>query len=263
MINDTNKTEIIEQYLLGKLNPELLEEFKQKLAADDQFKAEVALEQALFRNLQVAGRKQQRLKLEAFHQELVRPALKVEPEERQEEEEKPARGKVIQFPVKRFGWMAAASIAMIIGTTLILNPFSGNRVSPEFTPYPGGEITRGDGERESTKAQAFAAYQEKNYPESIALFNAVPEAEKDEMTLFFLGNAYLFAERPQEAIDTFKRYLLQYEEFALEAKWYLGLAYLKVGDEAAAKQQLEQVASAPGPQAAEYREKAQELLNQL
>jgi tetratricopeptide (TPR) repeat protein len=269
MIDDTNKAEVIEHYLLGKLNQELLEEFNHKLATDAQFKAEVSLEQALYRNLQVVGRRERRLKLEAFHEEMARPAFEVEPAENQEAEERPLPGKVIQFPVKRFAWMAAASIALIIGTTLILNPFERNRVRPEtmfataFTPYPGGETTRGDGERGSTKAQAFAAYREGNYQESIDLFKAVPEGEKDEMTWFFLGNALLSADRPQEAIHTFESYLLQYEEFAIEARWYLGLAYLQVGEAAKAKQQFEQVASAPDPQAGEYQEKAKELLNQL
>jgi tetratricopeptide (TPR) repeat protein len=269
MINDTNKAEVIEHYLLGKLDQELLEEFKQRLATDDQFRGEVALEQALFRNLQVVGRKEQRLKLEAFHQEMTRPAFEVEPDENQESEGRALPGKVIQFPVKRLAWMVAASIALIIGTTLILNPFERGRMSPEtmfatsFTPYPGGEITRGDGERGSTKAQAFSAYQAGNYPESIDLFKAVPEDEKDEMTWFFLGNALLSADRPREAIDTFESYLVQYEEFAIEAKWYLGLAYLKVGEETEAKRQLEQVAATPDPQAGEYKGKAKELLNHL
>lgn len=266
MINDNNKNEIIEQYFLGKLNRELLEEFMHRLTTDEEFKAEVALEQALYKNLKVVGREEQRLKLEIFHKELGHYASKDEPEEQNKAKN---FGKIIKLPIKKFSLMAAASIALIIGSTFIYNTISNKSVSHEtifatsFIPYPIEVITRGDLVKESIKEQAFAAYNEGGFQKSVKLFSALPESEQDEMTMFFLGNAYLSANMPYEAIDTFKKYLLQYEEFEIEAKWYLSLAYLKVGEETAAKQLLEQLASADDPQAGEYKEKAKEILNKL
>ena len=70
MINDTNKNEMIEQYLRGELSGDLLKEFTHKLSTDSNFKKEVSLERAIVKNLQTVGRKQWQHKLESFHQEL-------------------------------------------------------------------------------------------------------------------------------------------------------------------------------------------------
>jgi tetratricopeptide (TPR) repeat protein len=263
MMDDTNKNQLIEQYLHDELSGEQLREFQERLSTDAHFRKEVALERAILKNLRAVGRQQEKLKLESFHQEMVEVSdhtLQVEAKD------EPKAGKQVRFIPKQY-LIAAASIVLIIAATLIFITLPGSRAdsdtlfAAQFRPYPSMQIQRGTSVV-NLSSSAFVAYNKGDYSVSIELFNKVLEIGKDESILFYLGNAYLAANKPKEAILTFENYLKEYQEFRIEAKWYLGLSYLKNKQEQQAKQQFEELIKSIPPTNA-YSIKAQEILKQL
>jgi tetratricopeptide (TPR) repeat protein len=273
MIDDTNKNELIEKYLLGELKGERLEAFKEKLAADAGFRKEVALEQAIVRNLKTVGRADLRLKLEGFHQEMG-PVMEMEDrgqlqvqQEIAEEQGQPVSGKVIQLHPRHYLLMAAASLALLIASTLTLHTIYQNRNSPEaifesyYEPYDDLAVLRDIPTKAAIKTEAALAYNERNYRKSIQLFKIVLEKEKDEDALFYLGNAYLSANMPLEAINTFEAYLSAFENYKTEAKWYLSLSYLKAGKDQKARSLLKELAAEEESAENPYRDKANEILS--
>src|SRR5687768_4833496 len=134
MIDETNKNEAIEKYVLGELKGEQLAAFREKLASDATFQKEVALEQAIVRNLKAAGRSDLRQKLERFHQEMDPVWETEEPEAEAAERVQPPAPRprpVIQLKIIRHLLLVAASVALIIASTLTLRTIQQNRNSPE------------------------------------------------------------------------------------------------------------------------------------
>lgn len=56
MINEDNKTEIIDQYLKGTLNPELVKEVEERIQIDAAFRHEVALQERIIRTIRESER---------------------------------------------------------------------------------------------------------------------------------------------------------------------------------------------------------------
>jgi tetratricopeptide (TPR) repeat protein len=271
MIDETNKNEAIEKYLLGELTGEQLAAFREKLAADAGFRKEVALEQAIVRNLKTVGRADLRQKLEGFHQEM-------EPVWEADEPEAAAAPlppqpvsrpqPVIQLKIKRHILLAAASLALVLAVTLTLRSIRQTQNTPEaifesyYEPYDEIAVMRDVPTKTAIKNEAAMAYNERNYRRSIQLFRIVLEKEKDEEALFYLGNSYLSANMPLEAIDTFEAYLKDFDTYEIEAKWYLSLSYLKAGKDQKARKLLQELAQTQGPENP-YRDKAAEILSRF
>ncbi|GEO02912.1 hypothetical protein AAE02nite_05760 [Adhaeribacter aerolatus] len=265
MIDDANKDELIEQYVQGKLRGKLLDEFKNKLAADAAFRADVALEQAMVRNLKTAGRAEIRLKFEHFHQEMPRESYSYTPAKAEpsllEKLKEIIAEKLTLLNAKPYWAMAAASVVLLIAATFI---FFNTQTAPAeiygayYTPYPI-ETFRSAPTENTLATQAAAAYNAGDYQRSITLFKQILAQEANEQALFYLGNAYLSANRPQEAINTYKLYLQKYREFENEAKWYLGLSYIKVGKYSEAQKLFAALAANQNPDN-DYQEEAKQIL---
>src|SRR5688500_14397357 len=70
-INEANKTEIIDRYLHGLLESDLLNEFRARLAVDEQFRNEVELQQSILKNITHVGRNKLRDQLRQIHLEVA------------------------------------------------------------------------------------------------------------------------------------------------------------------------------------------------
>ena len=267
MIDDENKNELIEQYLQGKLSGKLLDEFKYKLATEAAFRTEVALEQAIVRNLKAVGRTEMQLKFENFHQEMPRasyePAVARPEPSLLEKLTAFINEKLAHLNARPSLVMVAATVVLIIACTIIFRLFT-SQSSPEeiyeayYAPYPI-ETFRSAPAEKNLIAEAANDYNDGDYQRSINLFKEILAQEADEKTLFYLGNAYLSANMAQEAINTYKTYLQTYKEFANEAKWYLGLSYIKVRKDSEAKQLFQELATNQNPEN-DYQDEAKEIL---
>ncbi len=252
MITDDNKDEIIEQYLLGLLDGQLLEEFNTKLQTDTSFRKEVALEQAMVRNIRTAGRQELRAQLNNFHLEMNNSTATLE-------------AKILRIPIwqSRFFWIAASVLVLLATTILWLQtstPTPTALATAYYKPYAVlGNYSQRGGQSQTETEQAFESYTQARYTESIQRFRRILEKEKNEEILFYLGNAYLGAGQSREAIETFVAYRNQYTEFRTDATWYLALSYLQDNQPTTAQLLLVQLSSTPNP----YQEKAQEILSKL
>ncbi|QMU29984.1 tol-pal system YbgF family protein [Adhaeribacter radiodurans] len=251
MMDDFDKDELVEQYLLGQLQGEALTDFKRRLATDESFKKEVAVEQAILRNLKTVGRQQRQQQFENFHLEIA--------------EEPETEVKVVKMNTQRYFLMAAASIVLIITSILAINNLITRQSTPEaiyqayYEPYLIPRF-RGAPIEADQRTGAIEAYRAGDYLLSIQLFEQFLAKENDEKSLFYLGNAYLAANKPEAAIKTYLTYLQQYKQFETPSKWYLGLSYIKVENNAEAKKVLKEVAANKAPDNI-YREKAKEILS--
>lgn len=230
MIDDANKDELIEQYLLGNLSGVLLNEFKKRLDNNEQFRREVAVQKAIIRNIKTVGRKEWSDKLKSFHNELYSDKFKEENVQPVITRIKPRR----RLYEKKFILAAATIIGLIFISGLLFTTLN-NRAGSEsifqanYIPYAYlDQSTRAlPTDTLTLRDQAFQAYEQRNYLKSIELFKSILAKGEDETVLFYLGNAYLSANRAPDAESTFKEYLSKYKEYEAESRWYLSLSYLK------------------------------------
>lgn len=260
MIDDANKDELIEQYLSGEMSGSLLDEFKEKLAANEEFRKEVALQTALVRNIKAAGRKEWAMKLGNIHNGMN---LSGSEDELPRVEKGNVKSINILYQKRYLVGIAAAVIVILFSVWFFTVNNSGTNpvFASYFKPYPSlMQTTRGlprepAGERDA----AFTAYRNGEYSASIKLFNSILGKQPDEEALFYSGNAYLCINEAGQAESAFKKYLATYKEFAVEAKWYLGLSYLKQGKINDAKALLTSLAHDGN----DYSKKAEEVISQL
>jgi len=124
-------------------------------------------------------------------------------------------------------WSAAASLILLATFSfLLLNP-SEPKFSEYFTHF--NELVTFRDSDSMDYAEGLEAYTRKDYN---AAYISLKEIENlsDELK-FYLGISALGSERPSEAILTFKQLSrTSSNEYYQQTKWYLGLAYWKMGD---------------------------------
>lgn len=229
-MEEQSRDELIDKYLLGGLDGDSLEEFRKKLADDAAFRKEVETHQLMFNGIRQAGRAHWKDQLDLLHAEMKRP------------EYPPHR----IYAVRRGFWLAAACLLVLSGIFIVVRQagHGDDRLFREyFTPYPVLEgTTRSVDSQNATPVQrAVSKYAAGDYAESIRLFNAIPGIGKEEMALFYLGNAYLANNQAGLAEGVFRKYLANYHRLASESKWYLCLSWLQQGKKEAAKLALQEL----------------------
>ena len=153
------------------------------------------------------------------------------------------------FTQKRF-YYAAASMALLIATGgLIQRIASPDMDSSEvfekyYTPY---EITvthrSGNTEVDRLLLNAFEKYEEKNYEQALVLFEEVLETRKNDMALnLYSGISYMEEEKYQKAKTSFDNIISDKDNLFIEqAKWYLGMCYLKTENTEKAENVLKEI----------------------
>ena len=173
----------------------------------------------------------------------------------------------IESPRRRIWpvYAVAASLAVIAIAFVYNNNYNFNKadriLAAHFTPYQAlvNGPTRSDAISESLQERAFSAYSNENYQQAISLFEEIDVLENDPLIWFYLGNAYLATDKPEDAINYFLQVLSQDTALTPQARWYLGLSYLAKGDIDEAKKVFEALAN----DTTSYGERAKSILNQL
>ena len=108
---------------------------------------------------------------------------------------------------------------------------------------------------------AMKRYQQSDYAGAIgALRAAVKLNPKDPGPLFFLGVSHLLANRTDDGIAILQQCIaLGNTPYLEESHYYLAKAFLRKGDAAAARRELEEVVRLKG----DHEDEAQQLLQQL
>jgi TolA-binding protein len=163
-------------------------------------------------------------------------------------------------------WKQAAAIAatvafFAIGFVLWNRPATPQELYAEhFKVYPNvfEPITRGE-VNPSTRMEAFAAYEAGNYSQAAALFTNLLAEKEEAGMLMLLGNCNLVLGNTAEARSQFIRLINDFDDLDNQAKWYLGLSYLKDGDVKTAQLIFQELSNSEYSYAA----RAKKLLNKI
>ncbi|QOI98432.1 MAG: tetratricopeptide repeat protein [Flammeovirgaceae bacterium] len=156
----------------------------------------------------------------------------------------------------------AATVAFFaIGFVLWNKPATPQELFAEnFKLYPNvfEPITRGE-TQQSKRTVAFAAYEAGNYTEAAALFTDLLAEKEEAGMLMLLGNCNLVLGNTAEARNQFIKLINDFDDLDNQAKWYLGLSYLKEGDAKTAQLIFQELSNSEYS----YSSKAKQLLNKL
>ena len=246
------REELVERYLTGSLNPQERESFEEHYFACD----------PCFAALQV-------------HRVLQAELFASAPQIRNMPVSRPA-----PFPWKIALAAAAVLILGVLGIRWGLKPNSSPAIPPTQTAKsaPAGpslsELARFDpptysqtvlrGNQDKTMREfrlAMKSYRQGDYADAIgALRAAVKLNPKDPGPFFFLGVSHLLANQTDDGIAVLQQCIgLGNTPYLEESHYYLAKAFLRKGDAAAARRELEEVVRLKGDQ----EDEAQRLLQQL
>ncbi len=217
--------ELIDRYFENSLSPKERIEFNELLQTNESFRNEFL-----------------------FHKDLKKAITRHQNEELKETlgqfESKLHRSS--GFSVVPMKWIAAASLALLlsIGSWTVKNyvfPSNERIFETYYEPYPNTVVPIVRGEQvHSIEYRAFLAYEAGEYHKAINLFNSVENAG-DKYIQFYTALCMLSVNNTEDAIQTLMPLTesspgtLQNIDCRQKSYWYIGLAYLKQGEEQKAK----------------------------
>jgi tetratricopeptide (TPR) repeat protein len=165
--------------------------------------------------------------------------------------------------VKYFSFAAAAIAGVfILIRTLLPSSDPGEIFSSYYKPFEAiSTITRGLNTNEPDNySAAIKSYMEGDYPAATAGFEGVSENDPSyASSRFYAGLSQLALGNYNKAIPLLSDNLAMSGEYGKEARWYLGLAYLKASDKEKASECFRFLSSSDGF----YRERSAKILRRL
>ena len=160
--------------------------------------------------------------------------------------------------------LAAAAIigAVFLVRSLIPSDDPQKIFSKYYEPfYAVSSVTRGSGTSESESfANAVGSYKSGDYQAAAAGFSeAMLNGTESFSARFFLGITEIELGEYDKAIDLLGGIANRQGEYAKEATWYLGLAYIKSGNKIKASECFELLARSPGF----YSDRSEKILRRL
>jgi len=218
---------LINSYFEGSLTESQQEDFDRLLMSDPAFAADFEFQQELQGSLKKNERQQIKNMLFNLNEATEKPKTKV---------------------ISMRPWLVAASAVFLIGISAWLFFFtntsldSGQLYDVNFVPYENvvHPIERGE-QLEDLKTKAFTAYEDENYRLALELFKELQQKHADSYIDFYKGIVLMQLNKPEEAIPVLESYIASNGELKDRATWYLALAYLKIGDYAKSKIELEKL----------------------
>jgi len=239
---------LVEKYFDSELNDAELKNFTTRMESDENFKLLVEQEKALVAAIRFEGAAANLQYLEELESKL--------------EKETPIR--LGSGPNKMYYYAAAALIGITVVVAVFMNSFKENPdqlFQAYFTPYPNmfAPGLRSNQSIDSKRAEAFQAYDQRNYQKAATLFTDLLKDNKDAPMLLLLGNSNLILGNTEEAKTNFITLNQDFDDFDIQAKWYLSLCYLKSGETDKVQALLKEL----GNTEISYATKARELLERV
>ncbi|WP_282086178.1 tetratricopeptide repeat protein [Aquimarina algiphila] len=221
-------SEQIEAYIEGSLSGKALTDFKQTIKANPELEEEVKIQTELFNNLRNKKSLDFRKKLIEINKEI-------------NDEKASEKSNTFTF------WKIAASILILIGISSILwftNTTSENLFAQYYTPYPIGDIKRGDQTSiDDNFKKVVLNYKKKEYQKVIPFLESTIEKNpNDEQLKLCLGNSYLNTNQFKKAEALFLSFSAESKYYS-DAIWFLSLTYLKMEKEEQTISLLEKLSS--------------------
>jgi tetratricopeptide (TPR) repeat protein len=239
---------LVEKYFDAELNDAELKTFTTRLESDENFKLLVEQEKALIAAVRYEGAAANLQFLEDLESKL--------------QKETPIR--LSSGPTKWYYYAAAAVIGITVVVAVFMNSFKENPdqlFQAYFTPYPNmfEPALRSNQSVDSKRAEAFQAYEQRNYQKAATLFTDLLKDNKDAPMLLLLGNSNLILGNIEKAKANFITLNQDFDNLDMQAKWYLSLCYLKSGETEKAQAILKEL----GATEISYATKARELLEKV
>jgi len=172
--------------------------------------------------------------------------------------------KFIKHSKKR---IAAASITLLlaiggIGFYHQNQPSNKDEVFDEY--YKPYEVTvsyrSADTELNSLLEKGFEAYRNKNFSQALTLFQTVLNQREDIAARMYSGISYIETEKYREANNSFSKVVNDKDNLFIEqAKWYMSICYVKIGEFDKALHLLEDLNS----ESSYYRDQSEQLILKL
>lgn len=189
--------------------------------------------------------------------------------QKEEEDEKP-EGEVInifkwRLQSEKMKFAIAASVVILAAVIFaVIKPFDVRQEKDLYTSYfepfdsPGSGLTRSGENDLSAKAEAYEAYDAKNYVAAVPLFEKSLIENDEAIVHLCLANAYMALNEFDKAETVFQHMLKEHTDLVTQTKWYLALTYLKQNKLERAKSTLWEISDS-----STYGEKAKKVLNAL
>ncbi len=163
--------------------------------------------------------------------------------------------------------VAAASLAFLVGLGGIgyhyLNApeTTGEIFHKYYEPYETTITFRSaDTELNLLLTEAYEMYQKENYTQALELFRQVMDKREDMAARLYSGISYMEIEKYQKASKSFRSVIEDENNLFLEqAKWYMSMCHLKIGDVSKARNLLAELSQ----ESRFYDERAKEVLKKL
>lgn len=237
--------DLIERYYDDGLSEYEVAHFERRLKTDEEFRALVEQEKYVVGAIRIQGLKDELAQLKLMEATLKDPTMDV------------------PHPVNRRWYILAAAVIalVIVARFAITPPITTERLYKEnFRPYPNVfEPTVRSQASSTDRAEAFKQYEKGDYSRAARLFRGLLQQENNDGILLLLGNCNLALGNTNEAVSNFTQLRAQSPELAIQANWFLSMAYLQKDDTEAALPLLRELSTTGGS----YAEKAQEMVRKL
>ncbi|MEN0003642.1 MAG: tetratricopeptide repeat protein [Bacteroidota bacterium] len=237
--------EQIDDYVRGKLQGKTRQAFEDQLKQDAKLAEQVEEQKILIDGITAFGQNELKAHLKTIHEDLF-------------QQKQPAKAKV-----RRLNWRplaAAASVALVAAVAywaFFAQPNYEQLYATNFEPYAVNFNNRAtDSTEETLQIQTF--YSQQNYTAALPGLERLAQAEPQRTRVqLALAITYLAEGQAEQALGA----LNLVEDPLLEdvVAWYQALAHIRLGEKAAAKEVLQQLASTTG----NYQAKASILLEEL
>lgn len=242
----------IDEYILGKLSPNEVQEFRQQLLIDSNLADEVKKREIILGGLEALGNEKMRDRIKAVRKEML------------EEASNNTLGR--ERSRSLFIWLSAAAAIFVLywAGWHFLNPATINAetiFAETYSPYLEDFGSRGSN---STKnyLQAVTSYEAKNYADAIPLLENILKVEPQNSEVeLILGDCLLSINKTEEAIEHFNAVIARKTSLYNDpAQWFLALSYLKQNKIEACQKTLQTLIQDPQ---ADYYKEAKALLAKI
>ncbi len=238
----------IDDYLDGNLDQQAHEDFRQRLAAENELAKDTLFQQEMRQGIAYGSQQDLRSRLQVIHEETVG------------DNGQEAR----MVPIGRQLWLRwSAAAALLIGALSILfwiqqKPSTEQLFAANYEVYQLDATSRGPA-ADDPNSSALKAYQEQDYPSAIRQFGNILQNEPENPTLqLALAISYWENDQPQQAQSAIKT-LFNHPILKDQAYWYAALFALAEDKTEVAIEYLEQIPTDSG----QLHAKAAKLLKAL
>lgn len=165
--------------------------------------------------------------------------------------------------IPKFYIYSAVAALLLIAVTALFNisqPSNNEQIfNKYFVVYPDVTVHKRDTGKNSKLTYAMNYYNLKKYKKAISIFSKIASASNNETADFYSGVSLMALNNIGESVNYFKKISTNKKnDFYFEANWYAALGLISLNKTDEAKIYLSKLNNS-----SDYREKANEILNQL